>query len=78
MSVPVMFAAGSLSVIDLVQIPNFSSQIPTLIAGFITSALVGYLSIRWLLAYLTKHSLYLFAGYCILLSAFVWSISLLR
>jgi undecaprenyl-diphosphatase len=77
MSVPIMLAAGTLSFIDLIQIPDFSNQIPTLLAGFFTSAVVGYLAIRWLISYLTNHSLYLFAGYCILLSAIVWSISLI-
>lgn len=78
MSIPIMIAAGMLSIIDLVQIPDFSNQIPTLIAGFVTSSIIGYLSIRWLLSYLTNHSLYLFAGYCILLSAFVWIVSLIN
>lgn len=77
MSVPIMIAAGILSTIDLLKIPDFTTQIPTLIIGFVTSAIIGYLSIRWLLSYLTKHSLYLFAGYCILLSGIVWSFSLI-
>jgi undecaprenyl-diphosphatase len=77
MSVPVMIAAGTLSVVDLVRIPNFVNQIPTLLAGLVTSAVIGYLSIRWMLSYLTNHSLYLFAGYCILISIIVWSISLI-
>lgn len=77
MSVPIMIAAGVLSMIDLIRIPDFSAQIPTLVVGFITSALVGFLSIRWLLSYLTNHSLYLFAGYCIFLSVTVWGISLI-
>lgn len=76
MSIPVMLAAGILSVIDLIQLPGFVSQIPMLISGTITSALVGYISIRWLLSYLNKNSLFIFAGYCLLLSAVVWIIAI--
>lgn len=78
MSVPVMIGAGVLAVGDLVRIPNFSQQIPTLIAGFIIAAIVGYLSIRWLLAYLVKRPLYIFAGYCLVASIAVLLFSLIR
>jgi undecaprenyl-diphosphatase len=76
MSIPVMIAAGILSIIDLVQLPGFVRQVPTLISGTITSTIVGYISIRWLLSYLNRHSLFIFAGYCTLLSAIVWIIAL--
>jgi undecaprenyl-diphosphatase len=71
MSVPVMIGAGVLAVLDLIKTPNFSMQIPSLIAGFIISAIVGYLSIRWLLSYLVKRPLYLFAIYCVVVSIVV-------
>lgn len=71
MSVPVMIGAGALAIVDLIKTPNFSLQIPTLIMGFIISAIVGYLSIRWLLSYLVKRPLYLFAIYCVLVSIIV-------
>ncbi len=63
MAVPVMIGAGLVASMDLVKLPNFASQIPTLAAGFITAAIVGYLAIRWLLGYLAKRSLYVFAIY---------------
>lgn len=78
MSVPVMIGAGVLAVGDLVRIPNFSQQIPTLVAGFIIAAIVGYLAIRWLLAYLVKRPLYIFAGYCLVASIAVLLFSLIR
>ena len=68
MTVPVMIGAGALALVDLIKSPTFTMQIPTLIAGFIVSAIVGYLSIRWLLSYLIKHPLYFFAIYCLVLS----------
>lgn len=69
MSVPVMLAAGLLSVLDLREVPNLSSFLPVIAAGFVTAAVVGYLSIHWLLSYLVRHSLRAFAFYCVALGA---------
>lgn len=69
MSIPVMLAAGLLAVSDLAEVPNLSSFLPMIAAGFITAAIVGYASIHWLLGYLTRHSLRSFAIYCIILAA---------
>jgi undecaprenyl-diphosphatase len=78
MSVPVMLGAGALALVDLIKSPNFTGQIPTLIAGFIISAIVGYFSIRWLLSYLVKRPLYLFAVYCLVVSIIVLLFSFIR
>ena len=66
MSIPIMLAAGLLAVADLTQASGFASQVPTLLAGFITAAVVGYFSIRWLLAYLSHRSFYIFVVYCVI------------
>jgi undecaprenyl-diphosphatase len=71
MSVPVMIGAGALAVVDLIKLPNFTMQIPTLLTGFTISAIVGYFSIRWLLSYLTRRPLYLFAIYCLVVSIII-------
>jgi len=71
LSVPAMIGAGLVAVLDLVKLPNFSSQVPTLLLGFITAAVVGYLSIRWLLAFLVKRKLYLFSIYCLAVTILV-------
>jgi undecaprenyl-diphosphatase len=78
MSVPVMIGAGGVAVVDLVRSPTFSGQILPLVVGFTASAIVGYFSIRWLLAYLSKRPLYLFAAYCFLASLVVVVISFVR
>ncbi len=78
MSVPVMLGAGALATVDLLKSPDFTGQIPTLVAGFITAAVVGYLSIRWLLAYLVKRPLYIFAIYCVGVSVIVLLFSYFR
>lgn len=78
MSIPVMAAAGFLSILDLADMPNLGQFMPVIVAGVLTAAVVGYLSIRWLLAFLTRHSLASFSIYCIIVgavvigSAYVW------
>lgn len=64
MAIPIMIAAGFLATLDLIRLPNFSAYLLPLLFGCITSALVGYLAIHWLLKYLTRHPLYMFALYC--------------
>ncbi|MBA4379380.1 MAG: undecaprenyl-diphosphatase UppP [Anaerolinea sp.] len=71
MSVPVMLAAGVYESFDLLKMPNLGSFLPLLAVGFITAAVVGWLAIKWLLNYLNKNSLYLFAVYCALLGLLV-------
>ena len=66
MAVPVMSAAGVLAIYDLIKSPLLFKNLPVYLAGFITSAIVGYLAIRWFISYLSRKSLYLFAVYCAL------------
>lgn len=68
MSIPIMLAAGLLALIDLFQIPNFTQFLPTLMTGFITSTIAGIAAIHWLLRFLARRPLYIFAAYCTLLS----------
>lgn len=68
MSIPVMLAAGLIASIDLFSTPNFALSLKTYFWGFLSSAFVGYFSIRWLLSYLTNHSLYIFSIYCSVLA----------
>ncbi len=64
MSVPVMLAAGGYEMLDVLQMPNLGEFLPLLAVGFVTAALVGWFAIKWLIGYLSKHSLYVFAMYC--------------
>jgi undecaprenyl-diphosphatase len=66
MSVPVMLAAGAYESLDLLKMPDIGQFLPRVALGFVTAAVVGWLAIRWLLNYLNKHSLYVFAAYCAL------------
>jgi undecaprenyl-diphosphatase len=77
-SIPIMLAAGLLAGVDLIQMPNFASLLPVYIPGFIAAAVTGYLSIRWLLVFLLRHSLYGFAIYCAVLALIVFGVSAIR
>jgi undecaprenyl-diphosphatase len=66
MSIPIMLAAGLLTTLDLLEIPNLGQVLPVFIPGFVSSAIVGYLAIHWLLKFLNKYPLYGFAVYCVL------------
>ena len=67
MAVPVMLAAGVLAVNDLLNAPELLANISVYLAGFAAAAVVGYLAIRWFIGYLSRQSLYIFAGYCFVL-----------
>lgn len=71
MAIPIMAAAGLLSVFDLLNVPNLGQFIPVMLVGFIIAGVVGYLSISWLLNFVQSHSLFIFAGYCLFLGAAV-------
>jgi undecaprenyl-diphosphatase len=77
MSVPVMLAAGGYEMLDVIKLPNLASFLPVLAVGFIAAAIVGWLAIKWLLGYLNKHSLYIFAGYCAVIGLALLLIQLL-
>lgn len=67
MSVPVMLGASLFSLKDLLDTPSLTGFLPVILVGFIAAGIVGYLAIRWLLTFLTRHSLNWFALYCALL-----------
>ena len=78
MVVPVMLAAGLLATKDLLDVQGFKGLLPVFIPGLIASAVVSYLSIRWLMRYLLRHSLYVFAAYCSALAVVVFLVRALR
>lgn len=72
MSVPVMLAAGGYEMLDVIRMPNLGEFLPLLAMGFVTAAIVGWFAIKWLIDYLSKHSLYVFAIYCGVVGAIVF------
>jgi undecaprenyl-diphosphatase len=71
MAVPIMPAAAVVAFWQLETLPEAGSLLLPLLAGFVAAAIVGYISIRWLLRYLADHSFYPFAIYCAVLGALV-------
>ncbi len=67
MAVPVMTAAGVLAAADLAKYPQLWERIPVYSAGFLAAAVVGYLAIHWLIRFLSRKSLLIFALYCAVL-----------
>ncbi len=72
MAIPVMLAASGYESLDVLKMQNLSSFLLPLAVGFIIAAIVGWLSIKWLLNYLNKNSLYVFAGYCAVVGVIVF------
>ncbi|MDP2480819.1 MAG: undecaprenyl-diphosphate phosphatase [Candidatus Palauibacterales bacterium] len=68
LTAPVMLAAAGYETYKLFGMPGLGHLLPTFAVGFVAAAIVGWLSIKWLLAYLNRHSLYVFAAYCVLAS----------
>jgi len=71
MSVPVMLAAGGYQMLDVIHMSGLANFLPTLAVGFITAAIVGWFAVRWLLHYLSGHSLYVFSAYCAVVGTIV-------
>jgi undecaprenyl-diphosphatase len=71
MSVPIIAGAGSLKLSEAVSEGLGLSDALLFGAGFLSSAVVGYLAIRFLLNFLTNHSLRAFAYYRFALAAVV-------
>lgn len=77
MSVPVMLAAGGYQMLDVIKLPDLGHFLPLLIVGLVTAALVGWFAIKWLIAYLSKNSLYIFSAYCALVGLAVLAVQLI-
>lgn len=77
---PAFLGAGLLQVVDTLAVEPSAvlAELPVLLVGFITSAVCGYAAIRFLLAYVRRNSLYLFSGYCLLVSLAVLTLFALR
>ena len=71
MSVPVMLAAGGYETLKVIRMPNTLGLLPIFAVGFITAAIVGWFAIKWLIDYLSRRSLYVFAIYCAIVGTIV-------
>jgi undecaprenyl-diphosphatase len=71
MSVPIIAGAGGLQLGEVLANGMGAHEWLLFLAGFVTSAAVGYVTIRFLLNYLTHHSLSVFAYYRFAVAAVV-------
>ncbi|MGA9531358.1 MAG: undecaprenyl-diphosphatase UppP [Anaerolineales bacterium] len=78
MSIPIMIGAGLVALLDLTAASNTASQLPALAIGFLSAAVVGYLSIRWLIGYLQNRPLTPFIVYCAALGLLGLLVSVFR
>jgi len=75
MSLPIMLAAGSLETLELFRMEGLGEFLPVLLVGFTSAAISGFVAIRWLLKYISLHSLLPFAIYCLMLGAGTFSLT---
>lgn len=74
MSVPAIGGAGAKKMLDLREVALTTADLQMFAVGFLTSAVVGYLAVNFLLKYLVSHRLDVFAWYRIAIAAalFYW------
>jgi undecaprenyl-diphosphatase len=69
MSLPAIVAAAAKEALDLADVGMAGVPVTLLVVGLVTSALVGYLTVKFFVRYLAKHSLAVFAYYRFALAA---------
>lgn len=69
LSTPIIFAAGLKQIMDVMETGLPSGEALTFAVGFTVAAISGYLAIRFLMSYLRKGSLKVFAAYRFILAA---------
>lgn len=69
MSLPAIVAAAAKEALDLSEIGMAGLPVPILAVGLVTSAIVGYVTVKCFVSYLARHSLEVFAYYRFALAA---------
>ncbi len=77
LSTPAIVGAGLLQLVDLLTGVDTALSLMAVVAGFLAAAVSGYLCIKFLLAYLRRGKLYVFAAYCAIVGTAVLLVSLL-
>ncbi len=68
LSTPAIIGAGILTSIQAINTHQLDGQLLPLLAGFISAAIVGYLAIAFLLTFIRRRRLHIFAAYCIVVA----------
>jgi undecaprenyl-diphosphatase len=77
LSVPIILLAGAKQGVEVLQGGAMLPPLPVSLAGFAAAALVGYVTIAGLMAYLKRHSFMVFAAYTAVMgvSVLVWRLT---
>ena len=78
LSIPIITGSGLLKLVSVLRHPAMDFTKLHLLIGFLFSFFVGYLSIRWLMKYLSHHSLSVFIYYRLALATLTFFILFLR
>ncbi len=78
LSIPIMAGVGVLETRAYLKGPDPGRYLPVLAAGFVTAAVVGYATIHWLLGYLARRPLTVFAWYRIAAGLLLLGLALKR
>lgn len=74
MSIPAILAAGAKEALELRHLTLGADAVPLFAVGMVTSAVVGYFTVKYFIRFLVSHRLDVFAWYRVALAAatFVW------
>jgi undecaprenyl-diphosphatase len=75
LAVPVILGAGGFQLMELAGAGIGDVSWGSVLVGVLAALVSGYLCIRFLLRYLQRHSLYVFAGYCAVVGVAVLALS---
>ncbi len=78
LSAPVILGAGLLQLFDVLRAAEEPPALPAALMGMLAAAVSGYLCIKFLLAYLRRGRLYVFAAYCALVGLAVMIVTLVK
>lgn len=78
MSAPILLAAGGYEAWKVLRMPTTHLFLPVLLTGFVSSAVVGWFAINWLIHYLRARSMYIFAIYCAALGSVLLAARLMQ
>ena len=78
LATPIVFGAGLLNLIGLAGSGKLAGQGSLLLSGLVTSSIVGYAAISWLMRYLQHKSLLPFAIYCAIVGSSALVLSIMR
>ena len=78
MSLPAVFAVAVKEVMDFREVGMAGLPVTILAVGLVTSAIVGYITVKYFVRYLASHSLDVFAYYRFALAAVTFAWLLMR